>query len=122
MNDESSNQGTSSLLREADNAQISGSQSIAVQIVMIADWAQGEGVDRIDFMWLDMQGMELPALKAAGPGLATTRAIHMEVHREELYVGCALYEEVVSWMNGQGFRPAIDRVGLWFGNILFVRY
>lgn len=122
MNDESSNQGTSSLLREAHNAQISGSQSIAVQTLTIADWAQGEGVDRIDFMWLDMQGMELPALKAAGPVLATTRAIHMEVHREELYVGCALYEEVVSWMNGQGFRPAIDRVGLWFGNILFVRY
>lgn len=120
--DESSNRGMSSLLTQTDNPQIS-SKPIAVKTITIADWAHAEGVDRIDFMWLDMEGMELPTLKAAGPALATTRAICMEVTREDRRaVGCALYEEVVSWMNGQGFRPAIDRVMLWFGNILFVRY
>ncbi len=120
-NDESSNRGWSSLLHLADNPQ-DFSRSITIQTTTIADWAHGEGVDRIDFMWLDMQGMELPALKAAGPVLATTRAIHMEVNRKELYEGCALYAEIVSWMNSQGFRPAIDRVGRWYGNILFLRY
>lgn len=117
-NDEDSIRGLSSLLQRPF-----ASQPIAVQTITIADWAHGQGVDRIDFMWLDMEGMELPALKAAGPVLATTRAICMEVTREESYVsGCALYEEIVSWMNGQGFRIAIDRVMLWYGNILFVRY
>ncbi len=84
------------------------------------NWARDKGVDRIDFMWLDMQGMELPALKAAGPVLATTRAISMEVARKELYAGCARYDEIVSWMRGQGFRPAIDRVTFLAGNILFL--
>jgi FkbM family methyltransferase len=124
--DRSLNWGSSSLLTPAEtllaNPQIPFGRSIAVQTVTIADWAHGEGVDRIDFMWLDMQGMELPALKAAGPVLATTRAICMEVAREELYVNCPMYDEIISWMKDQGFRAVIDRVTLWFGNILFVRH
>jgi 2-O-methyltransferase len=116
---------SSSLLAPAEHLveypQIKFAQSIVVPTVTIADWAHGEGVDRIDFMWLDMQGMELPALKAAGPVLATTRAICMEVARKELYTGCAMYDEVVSWMRDRGFRPAINRVTFSSGNILFVR-
>lgn len=96
-------------------------ESPTIQAITIADWAHSEGVDQIDFMWLDMQGMELPTLKAAGPVLATTRAIYMEVNREELFVGCALHDEIISSMKSLGFRPAIDRVTLKFGNILFVR-
>jgi FkbM family methyltransferase len=106
---------------QAEYPQVQFARSIAVQTVTIDDWAHREGVDRIDFMWLDMQGMELPALKAAGPVLATTRAICMEVARKELYAGCPMYDEIVSWMRGQGFRPAIDRVTYSDGNILFVR-
>jgi 2-O-methyltransferase len=116
---------SSSLLTPAEHLaefpQVKFARSIVVQVMTIADWVRGEGAGRIDFMWLDMQGMELPALKAAGPVLATTRAICMEVARKELYAGCAMYDEIISWMRGQGFRPAIDRVTLSSGNILFVR-
>jgi FkbM family methyltransferase len=104
-----------------ENAGQAYSHDIEVQAVTIADWAEGEGVDRIDFMWLDMEGMELPVLRAAGPLLATVRAVCMEVGRDDFYVGAPVYGEIVSWMKGQGFRIAIDRVTLWFGNILFVR-
>ena len=120
-----SNRGTSSLLVSAqtspDGPDVAHARDIEVQAMTIADWAQAEGVDRIDFMWLDMEGMELPALKAAGPVFATVKAVCMEVSREESRVGTPLYGEVVAWMRGQGFRVAIDRVTLWFGNILFVR-
>lgn len=120
------NRGDSSSLLDpaghlAEYPEIKFGRSIVVQTVTINDWVHAEGVDRIDFMWLDMQGMELPALKAAGPVLATTRAICMEVARKELYAGCAMYGEIVSWMRGRGFRPAIDRVLTSWGNILFVR-
>jgi FkbM family methyltransferase len=123
-NDESSPGRDSSSLLPLDEVfapQITISQPIEVQAITIADWARAENVDRIDFMWLDMQGMELPALKAAGPVLATTSAIHMGVHRVEFFAGCALYDEIVSSMRSLGFHPAIDRVTLKFGNILFVR-
>ena len=108
-------------LDEVFAPQIAISQSVKVQAITIADWAHAENVDRIDFMWLDMLGMELPTLKAAGPVLATTRAVHMGVHRVEFFAGCALYDEIVSSMRSLGFHPAIDRVTLKFGNILFVR-
>lgn len=119
------NRGTSSLLLNlqtpSDGLDLVDARDIEVQAVTIADWAQTEGVDQIDFMWLDMEGMELSALKAAGPVFATVKAVCMEVSREEDRVGTPLYGEVVTWMRDQGFRAAIDRVTLWFGNILFVR-
>jgi len=115
-----STRGSSSLLVNLQ-VDLAGAPEIEVQAVTIADWAQAEGVDRIDFMWLDMEGMELSALKAAGPVFATVKAVCMEVTREERHIGTPLYGEVVAWMKDQGFRAAIDRVTLWFGNILFVR-
>lgn len=96
-------------------------RDIEVSAVTIAGWAEAEGVQRIDLMWLDMEGMELAALKAAGPVLGTVRAVCMEVSREQSRPGAPCYPEVVSWMRAQGFQPVIDRVSLWFGNILFAR-
>lgn len=121
-----SNRGdSSSLLAPAEHLteyeNVKFTRSIDVQTVTLDDWARTEDVSKIDFMWLDMQGMELPTLKAAGTVLATTSAICMEVARKELYAGCAMYDEIVSWMTGQGFRPAIDRVATSDGNILFTR-
>ena len=120
-----SNRGTSSLLMHLqtppDEQDPAYARDIEVQAATISDWAQAEGVDRIDFMWLDMEGMELSVLKAAGPVFTTVKVVCMEVTREERHVGTPLYGEVVAWMRNQGFRAAIDRVTLWFGNILFVR-
>lgn len=119
------NRGTSSLLvTTQDYPDIPAdvrAQEVEVTVTTMADWAKAEGVDRIDFIWLDMEGMELSALKSAGPLLDSVRAVCMEVSRERRHEGTPLYDEVVSWMREQGFRPVIDRVTLWFGNILFAR-
>jgi FkbM family methyltransferase len=119
------NRASSSLLARPNTATESADQTythdIEVPTVTIADWARAEGVDQVDFMWLDMEGMELPVLQAAGPLLGTVKAVCMEVGREDFYVGAAPYHEIISWMKDNGFRVAIDRVTLWFGNILFVR-
>ena len=111
------NRGTSSLLPHPSPR----AWETRVETTTIAEWAAAEAVDRIDLMWLDMEGMELAALKAAGPVLSTVTAVCVEVSREAYRPGVPLYGEVVAWMRDRGFRPAIDRVTLWFGNILFVR-
>jgi FkbM family methyltransferase len=113
------NRGTSSLLAHAQPPP--GVADVRVETVTIADWAAAQGVRRIDLMWLDMEGGELAALRAAGPVLATAAAVCMEVSREERHAGAPLYGEVAAWMRDQGFRAAIDRVSLWFGNMLFTR-
>jgi len=117
----SGNRGTSSLLMAAPLPGRPSARDVEVRAVTIAGWAQEQGVSRIDFMWLDMEGMELAALKAAGPVLATVKVVCMEVSREERHAGAPLYGEVTAWMRHRGFRVAIDRVTLWFGNMLFVR-
>jgi 2-O-methyltransferase len=110
--------GSSSLLQAVHDRVV---HDIEVQTVTLEGWAEAAGVTGIDLMWLDLEGMELAALKTAGNLLKTVKAVCMEVSREQRYVGCPLYDEVVGWMKEQGFRPVIDRVTLWFGNILFVR-
>jgi FkbM family methyltransferase len=96
-------------------------QEITVTTTTLDVWRSESGVERIDLMWLDMQGGELAAVRSSPGTLAVTGAVLMEVSRRELYAGAPLYPEVVQWMATQGFRPAIDRVSATFGNMLFVR-
>jgi FkbM family methyltransferase len=96
-------------------------EDITVDAVSLRDWAGQHGIDSIDLMWLDLQGMEIAVLRASTDVLAKTRAVVMEVSRREMYAGTPLYPDVIRWMKSQGFRPVIDRVWALFGNILFLR-
>ncbi len=62
-----------------------------------------------------------PAGSFSWPRSATTTAVCLDVSRRELYTGSPLYDEIVGWMGEQGFRVALDRVSLTYGNLLFVR-
>jgi FkbM family methyltransferase len=102
--------------------EIAFEETTSVQVTTLASWAEREGIDRIDGMWLDMQGYELPALKAAGPILDTTRAIIMEVSAKELYARVPLWPEVRAWLESQGFQIEQEhwhRQG--FGDVLVAR-
>lgn len=96
-------------------------EQIEIQTTTLDEWFAEAGLERIDLMWLDMQGAELAALSSGLTALAATRAVMLEVSRRELFAGTPLYPEVMSWMRAQGFRPAVDRVAVAFGNVLFVR-
>lgn len=93
---------------------------ILVQTVNLDDWCVSRQVD-VDFAWLDLQGMELPALQSSPVFTSRLRAAVLEVSRSQLYVGMSTYNEVVDWMETQGMRVAIDRVARISGNMLFVR-
>lgn len=95
-------------------------ESVQVEGITLTDWVAREGITRIDLMWLDLQGMELRVLQASPDVLRMTTAVYLEAWRREYYAGAGLYDEILSWMKRQGFRPAIDRVSRVFGNVLFV--
>lgn len=84
-------------------------------------WAESNGVTRVDFMWLDMQGYELRALDGAQQVMLGTSAIHMEISNVRLYDGTPLYPEVKARLAEWGFRPAIEAFFRVAGNVLFVR-
>lgn len=57
----------------------------------------------IDFLKLDIQGFELPALRHAGAVLARTNVVHCEVSFAELYKGQGLFAEVEQLLRRHGF-------------------
>ncbi len=97
-------------------------KKIQVNTVTIDSWAEQNNVDKIDFLWLDMQGYELNALIASPKILKTVKAILTEVEFTEAYSGQYLFADVKSWLENQGFTMiALHEECSWFGDALFVR-
>lgn len=92
-----------------------------VSVVRLDEWATIQGITHLDFLWLDLQGFELEALKGAGDLLSTVSAVHAEVSNIELYEGAPLYPQVRAWMRNHGFVPAVEALFRVGGNVLFVR-
>ncbi len=84
--------------------QVSFPRKITVPTTTIDAWAQENNIKRIDFMWLDMQGHELTALKHANSILNTVKLIYIEVSFVKAYANQALYTEVKQWLEAQGFE------------------
>jgi len=57
----------------------------------------------VDFLKLDIQGFELPALRHASAVLARTNVVHCEVSFAEIYAGQGLFSEIEQLLRGQGF-------------------
>lgn len=94
---------------------------IVVPTVTLELWAQQYGIQRVDFLWLDMQGAELGALKGMGRLIDTARALHVEVSTKESYAGAPLYPELAVWMKERGFQVKNERFEGSQGDVFFVR-
>lgn len=96
--------------------------NVVVKTIPIEKWAEKNGVKKIDFFWLDLQGSELDVIKTAGKILDTVKVIYTEVNLLENYEGAGLYPELKSYLQEKGFK--IEKEGLdWedAGNVLFVK-
>lgn len=118
--------GSSSLLipkeHLTEHPSVTFNTSIDICTITLDSWAEERGISYIDFLWLDMQGYELNALKSAISILPTVRAIHTEVSLKEMYQGAPLYAELRQWLYEQDFRVCLESLP-WedMGNVLFVR-
>lgn len=65
------------------------------------------------FLNIDIQGAELMALKGMGKLLAQVEYAYLEVNKAELYIGCALIDEIDSYMSLFDF---VRVETLWAGN------
>jgi FkbM family methyltransferase len=94
---------------------------IEVPVRTLADVAAGEGIDRIDFVHLDVQGAELDVLRGAGRWLAGIGLVWLEVEARPLYRGQPLRDDVEAFMRGHGFVKVLDTVGRVAGDQLWRR-
>lgn len=95
--------------------------TIQVEVTTIDQWALDHEIEQLDFMWLDLQGIELQALSGAERMLAKVKALHIEVQHRRLYDGAPLYPEVKDWLAARSFVPMIDASARISGNVLFVK-
>jgi 2-O-methyltransferase len=118
--------GSSSLLKPKEHLslhpEVSFSKPIKVEVSSIDSWAETHSIKKLDFLWLDLQGLELAALKGATNILDSVSVIHSEVNLVEVYEGVPLYKELRGWLEDHGFKVAFEAID-WDdgGNVLFVR-
>jgi FkbM family methyltransferase len=96
-------------------------KQISVPTMTLELWAQQYGIRRVDFLWLDMQGAELRALKGLGKVIETARGLHVEVSTKESYAGAPLYPELAAWMNERGLKVKNERFEGSQGDVFFAR-
>ncbi len=116
--------GSSSLMEPVDHLSILPkvyfNRRISVTTITLDTFVAFYGIEP-DFLWLDLQGMELPVLQAGRKAIQSASAIYTEVSAGELYRGNTQYHDLVKWLSGQGFAVEIDATTDGYGNVLFVR-
>lgn len=75
-----------------------------------------------DFINLDIQGVELKALKSLGNIINQVDVIYTEVNYKEVYKGCNLIMDIDFFLIGNGFRRTCTRwkLGAGWGDALYL--
>ena len=61
------------------------------------------GIDRVDLIWMDVQGNEFRALNGLGKYIDDVKVIHTEAALRPYYKGHVVKDELEPWLNQQGF-------------------
>lgn len=116
-------EGASSLLDASDGMKIHyQGPDVVVPCMILDDWCLQNSVDHIDFMWIDLEGMELQILKSSPKILKTVRVIFTETNFQEFRNGMTQYAELKQFLEANGFIMMCHwyREGLQ-GNAIFLR-
>jgi hypothetical protein len=105
-----------------DHPDVLFEKKIHVECTTLDEWAKLNNIEKVDLLWLDMQGHELNALKAGSIVLEKVQAIYTEVNLKEVYDGAPLYSELREWLEQRNFSVEVEEIP-WEdgGNVLFVR-
>lgn len=103
--------GTSSVLPSAERSiRYHGNNLVTKRIEeapmwALDDWAESNGIDRVDFIKADVQGYELQVLKGAeGLLRSSVSAVYSEAQMTPLYDGAALYSDIDLFLRDCGFE------------------
>lgn len=75
------------------------SEEIKVKVKTIESWAKENSVDKVDFIWMDVQGSELNVLMGMGDLLNTLKGIYVESAVVPYYHGGAHRDEVINYLS-----------------------
>lgn len=102
-------------------------KKIQVNAVTLDTWARENNITKVDFLWLDLQGIELDVMKSSPFVMSGVKVVYIEVEFVEAYAKQALFGDVDNWLKAQGFRRIARDFKLplpkkcWFGNCVYIR-
>lgn len=97
--------GASSLLQpSAETVELYVGPKIEVPCVILDDWCRDNAVDHIDFMWLDLEGVELQILKSSPTILATVKVIYTETNFFGYRIGTTQFDDLKTFIEASGFK------------------
>lgn len=70
--------------------------SIMVDTYQLDDWCDQNGIEQVDFIWMDVQGAEEDVISGAQTILERTRFIYTEYSDDELYEGQLTFQQLLS--------------------------
>jgi FkbM family methyltransferase len=81
------------------------------------------GIKNVDVVWMDVQGIELKALKGMGSFINDVKLMHTEACPTPYYKGHILKDELETWIRDQGFDLYWEPSGHMYGesDILCIR-
>lgn len=77
---------------------------VDVPVIPFDDLVQGKGIDRIDFIKLDVEGMELDILRGAEEALKHLNGIRLEVNYLDHRKNQASFAEIINHLTERGFK------------------
>lgn len=76
---------------------------ISVATIKLSDWIANAGLEKIDLLWIDVQGAEGLVIHGLEDKLSLVNMIYSEVNFEESYSGTMLFDEVKDFLLARGF-------------------
>lgn len=116
--------GSSSVLKPKKHIdvhkEITFRDEIDLDVVNLDEWCLKNNLSSVDFMWLDMQGLEPVVIKSSPNIISKTKFIYSEVSLIETYENVVLYEDFKSYMESINFKVVFEDLP-WqdMGNVLF---
>ena len=93
---------------------------IEVPYTRLDTFCERNGIDKIDIIWMDLQGAELKALQSLGSLLDTVQIIHTELEMNPMYEGQCLFSDVNEYLTNNGFDLEYGDTNVQFGsNFIF---
>lgn len=95
-------------------------EKITVPTDRLENFCKNNGIKKIDFLHMDVQGAELMVLEGSGGMIKHISSIWLEVEAVELYKAQPLEKEIEEFMFRQGFTCVLNTVGKINGDKLYI--
>jgi len=94
-------------------------EKIEVETRTLDSFCEENGIDHIDFMWMDVQGAENAVFSGAKNMIGKIDYVYTEYHEEEMYVGATNLQTVTNMLEGYDLAQNWPYTDVMGGDALF---